>query len=86
MVTHVSRHVIQVSFPPAMTVEEIVDWLTDWAPAVVALHIPLPWRDVLSPHDWVLRTGQFPTYSVTGVGEAHTDDCVVVFRHRKETL
>lgn len=80
-----SHHIIQVEFPSAMTVEEIVDWLADWTPSGAWLHIPLPWRDVLTPHDWVLRTGQFPTYSIHDEAFANAGDQVVVFRHRKAT-
>ena len=81
-----NRHaVIQVSFPPSMTVEEVVDWLCDWSPPDTRLHIPMAWRDVLTPHEWVLRTGHFPTFSVDREAFATIGDTVTVFQHRKET-
>lgn len=75
---------VEVSFPADWAPEKIVGWLVAWTPSQYGLHLPIAWRDVLRPDEWIERVGHWPTFSITSDGDASgVDGHEVLFRQRK---
>ena len=58
---------------PTMEPREIVTWLLErhkTLPEGAYMHIPMAWREVLTPTEWVDAVGYWPTGSVMEYGVA----------------